>query len=155
MVAAAVRLQRLVQETWEEDTPPACKLRKLYHRAWLRGLVIGAVEGGAPAVAVARGIAEATVPIAYEEAIPLPVYAYSLGHGFGQSWAAASLREAERLVWLAALADAVGKAEDALHAAAVYHGQTLDADLAPATEKTVRNVESGFHLGALTGVFRR
>lgn len=155
VVEAAVRLNRLVQETWEEDTRGACKLRKLYHRAWLRGLVAGAVERGISAPVVAEGIALATVPVAYEEAIALPVYAYSIGYGFGQAWAAISRKEPERQEWLAALKRGVGEGEARLRAAAAYHHQELDLELAPEDDKAVDNVESGFHLGSFTGFFTK
>ncbi len=155
VVAAAVRLNRLVQEQWEEDTRAACKFRKLYHRAWLRGLVSGAVEGGIPAPDLAEGIARATVPVAYEEAIPLPVYAYSIGYGFGQAWATICRNETQRHEWLAALKRGVGAGEDLLHEGAAYHGQELDPDLAPTDRRAVENVESGFHLGSFTGFFTK
>lgn len=155
IVGAAVRLNRLVQDTWQEDTRQECKLRKLYHRAWLRGLVAGAVERGIPGAALAEGIAIATVPVAYEEAIALPVYAYSIGYGFGQAWATVSRKESERLEWLAALKRGVGEGERRLREAAAYHRQELDPELAPENDKAVENVESGFHLGSFTGFFSR
>lgn len=155
VVDGAVRLNRLVQDTWEDDTKQACKLRKLYHRAWLRGVVTGAVERGFLPADVAEGIAMATVPVAYEEAIALPVYAYSIGYGFGQAWAAISRKEGERQEWLAALKRGVGEGERRLREAAAYHDQPLDPDLAPEDDKAVDNVESGFHLGSFTGFFTK
>jgi len=155
VVQAAVKLNHLVQDTWAEDTKAACKQRKLYHRAWLRGLVAGAAEAGIPGTDLARGIAGATVPVAYEEAIPLPVYAYSIGYGFGQAWAAVSRKEVDRQEWLAALRTGVEEAEEKLRYAASYHHVELDPDLVPGDGRSGRNAESGFHLGTLAGIFTR
>ncbi len=155
VVAAAVAMQRLVQDTWEEDSRPACKFRKLYHRAWLRGLVVGAAEAGMAPEALAEALGRQTVPVAYEEAIPLNAYAYSIGYGFGQAWATASRREPDRQAWLAALQAGVDAGETQLRDAAAYHGQELDADLVPPDERAVGNVEAGFHLGSFTGFFSK
>jgi hypothetical protein len=155
IVEAAVRLKRLVQDTWTEDTKKACKARKIYHRAWLRGLVAGAVERGLSAPVLGQALAIATVPVAYEEAIPLPVYAYSLGYGFGQAWATVSRDERDRQEWLAGLQRGVDEAENHLRAGAAYHGVDLDPDLVPPDERAVDNVEAGFHLGSFTGFFTK
>ncbi|MBM3270631.1 MAG: hypothetical protein FJZ01_23600 [Candidatus Sericytochromatia bacterium] len=155
IVAAAVALQRLVQDTWEEDTKAACKFRKLYHRAWLRGVLVGAARGGLPPETLAEGLGRATVPVAYEEAIPLGTYAYSIGYGFGQAWAATSRSEPDRQAWLAALISGVDAGETALREAAAYHGEALDPDLVPPDERAAKNVEAGFHLGCLTGFFSK
>jgi hypothetical protein len=155
VAAAAVRLKRLVQETWEEDTKAACKYRKIYHRAWLRGLVVGAVDAGMGGDALAEAIGRETVPVAYEEAVPLPTYAYSIGYGFGQAWATISRREADRQAWLAALKRGIDAAETAMRDSAAYHGVELDPDLAPPDDRAVDNVEAGFHLGSLTGFFSK
>lgn len=155
VAAAAVHLMRVVQDTWDEDTRAACKFRKIYHRAYLRGLLLGAVENGVSGADLGSALARASVPVAYEEAIPLAVYAYSIGYGFGQAWGAASRDETARKVWLSAVREGVDAGEIALRQAAEHHGQMLDPDLAPPAERAADKVEPGFHLGSLAGLFAR
>jgi hypothetical protein len=49
----------------------------------------------------------------------------------------------------------VSAGETALREGAAHHGQELDPDLVPPGEHAAGDVESGFHLGCLTGFFTK
>lgn len=65
-----------------------CRERKHFHRAWLRGAMIGLIRRGMSPDEAIVPLAHLSLLTAYDEAVMLPVFGYSFGWAAGQAMVA-------------------------------------------------------------------